>query len=160
MNIVFRKTAWLGGGIWRCRWKSGARRRPGPITGESGGDGVIGNDAFRKELLAQIAARRGPEHYGEERRESENEKAERLIAAALKKARWTEAHLEQQYKGHPVKVRLALQLRAETTLTVAHRSRNGCEWEPAATPCNYCGVPEDNDGGEPLSMQSKELTRL
>ena len=47
------------------------------------------------------------------------EKAERLIAAGLKMARWTEAHLQQQRKGHPVKVRLAQQLRSRTTLSVA-----------------------------------------
>lgn len=78
----------------------------------------LGGDPFRKELLAQIAERRGPEHYGEERRESEQEKAERLIAAGLKKARWSEANLHRQRKGHPVKVRLAQQLREQTTLTV------------------------------------------
>jgi putative transposase len=79
----------------------------------------LGNEGFRKELLAQMAERVGPEHYGEERRESEREKAERLIAAGLKQARWTEGRMEQERKGHPVKVRLGLQLRKQTTLTVA-----------------------------------------
>ncbi|MCU0786374.1 MAG: transposase [Verrucomicrobia bacterium] len=79
----------------------------------------LGGEVFRKELLAQMAERKGAEHYGAERHESEQEKAERLIAAGLKKARWTEADLKRQRKGHPVKVRLAQQLRAQTTLTVA-----------------------------------------
>ena len=65
-----------------------------------------------------MAEARGAEHYGEERRESEAEKAERLMAAGLKKSRWKEADLVRQRKGHPVKVRLAQQLRAQTTLTV------------------------------------------
>ena len=78
----------------------------------------LGGEAFRKELLAQMAEARGAEHYGEERRESEAEKAERLMAAGLKKSRWKEADLVRQRKGHPVKVRLAQQLRAQTTLTV------------------------------------------
>ena len=78
----------------------------------------LGNEAFKKELLAQMAERVGPEHYGEERRASAAEKAEQIIVAGLKAARWTEADLECQRKGHPVKVRLARQLRAQTTLTV------------------------------------------
>ena len=78
----------------------------------------LGGEPFRKELLAQMTERVGPEHYGEERRESEAEKADQIIAAGLKRARWTEADLARQRKGHPVKVRLAQQLRAQTTLTV------------------------------------------
>jgi putative transposase len=73
----------------------------------------LGNEALKKELLEQMAERKGPEHYGEERRESELTKAERLIAAGLKKSRWTEADLGCQRKGHPVKVRLAQQLRLQ-----------------------------------------------
>ena len=78
----------------------------------------LGGEPFRKELLAQMAERKGAEHYGEERRESEMEKAERLIAVGLKKSHWTEDDFGRQRKGHPVKVRLAQQLRAQTTLTV------------------------------------------
>jgi hypothetical protein len=36
----------------------------------------------------------------------------------LKRARWAEADLERDRKGHPVKVRLAQQLREQTRLTV------------------------------------------
>jgi REP element-mobilizing transposase RayT len=78
----------------------------------------LGNEALKQELLGQMAERKGPEHFGAERRESELVKADRLLAAGLKKARWTEADLARQRKGHPVKVRLAQQLRAQTTLTV------------------------------------------
>ena len=78
----------------------------------------LGAEPFRKELLAQMAERKGAEHYGEECRQSEAEKAERVIAAGLKKSRWTESDLHRQRKGHPVKVRLAQQLRQQTTLTV------------------------------------------
>jgi REP element-mobilizing transposase RayT len=78
----------------------------------------LGGEAFRKELLAQVADSRGPEHYGAERRESELEKAEGVIAVGLKVAGWAEADLVRQRKGHPVKVRLAQQLRKQTTLTV------------------------------------------
>ena len=78
----------------------------------------LGGEAFRKELLLQMADRRGAEHYGEERAEIELEKAERIIAAGLKKAHWTKADLKRQRKGHAVKVRLAQQLRKQTLLTV------------------------------------------
>jgi len=78
----------------------------------------LGNDVLKQELLGQMAERKGPEHYGAERRESELAKAERLLAVELKKVRWSEADLARQRKGHPVKVRLAQQLRAHTTLTV------------------------------------------
>jgi hypothetical protein len=78
----------------------------------------LGNDVLKQELLGQMAERKGPEHYGEERRESELEQAERLITAGLHKAGWVEADLARQRKGHPVKVRLAQQLRAQTMLTV------------------------------------------
>ena len=79
----------------------------------------LGAEPFRKELLAQMAESRGAEHYGAARRESELEKAERIIATGLKRARWAESDLKRQRKGHPLKVRLAQQLRAQTTLTVA-----------------------------------------
>ncbi len=78
----------------------------------------LGNEAFRKELLGQMAERVGPEHYGEERHASVAEQADQIIAAGLKRARWTETDLGRQRKGHPVKVRLAQQLRNHTTLTV------------------------------------------
>jgi putative transposase len=77
----------------------------------------LGEAAFRKELLAQMSERLGPEHYGEERAERAEAVAEQLIAAELKRRRWKEADLKTRPKGEPVKVALAARLRAETTLT-------------------------------------------
>jgi REP element-mobilizing transposase RayT len=77
----------------------------------------VGSEAFRKELLAQMKA--GPEHFGEEIRESEEEKAERLIKEELKVLGWRETDLEKRPKGDPAKVRIALRLRQETTMTLA-----------------------------------------
>src|SRR6266550_3454827 len=65
------------------------------------------------------------EHYGEERRESQV-RAERLVLGELRKTGWTEARLESSPKGHRVKVRLALRLRAETTVTYEWIARR---WE-------------------------------
>jgi len=79
----------------------------------------LGEEGFRKELLAQMTERLGAEHYGAERAETALEKAERIIAAELKGRRWTEAELQKRPKGDPSKVKLAQRLRAETVQTVA-----------------------------------------
>ena len=80
----------------------------------------LGEETFRQELLAQMSERMGAEHYGEERTETAEAVAERIIAEALKRRRWKEADLKTRPKGEPVKVKVALaaRLRAETTMTV------------------------------------------
>ncbi len=77
----------------------------------------FGPKTFREELLELIGERHGQQHYGEELRESEEQKAERLIAQALKKMKWTVADLGLRRKGEATKVRLAIQLRTETAVT-------------------------------------------
>jgi putative transposase len=76
----------------------------------------LGDKRFRKELLAEMAGGMGPEHHGEERRESEVEAAERIVRSELRQAGWTEERLGSTPKGHQVKMRVALRLRAETTV--------------------------------------------
>jgi REP element-mobilizing transposase RayT len=88
----------------------------------------LGDKRFRKELLAEMAGGMGPEHYGEERWESEVERAERLVKSELQKAGWQEEKLGSTPKGHKLKVRVALRLRAETTVTygwIADRLKMG-----------------------------------
>jgi REP element-mobilizing transposase RayT len=75
-----------------------------------------GEDAFRRELLLLASQQMGEHHYGEERRESAEDKAARLVAAALKEAGWKESDLALRRKGDPVKIALARQLRRETTM--------------------------------------------
>ena len=77
-----------------------------------------GEEAFRKELLAQVEERRGASHYGKELQESATEKAERLVQEGLQKLGWTEAELATRQKGDEAKLKLAVQLRAETTMTL------------------------------------------
>jgi len=79
----------------------------------------LGSETFRKELLAQMSERRGLEHYGQEIRESAQEKANRIIAQELRKLRWGEEELNQRRKGDPAKLRMALRLRRETTMTLS-----------------------------------------
>ena len=61
----------------------------------------------------------GPEHYGQEIRESGEQKARRTIQVELKKLGWTEAQLLERPKGDPEKIRVARVLRQETTMTLA-----------------------------------------
>ena len=79
----------------------------------------FGEKAFRQELLAQMSERMGAEHYGEERLETAEAKAERIIAEELKRRKWREAELAKRAKGDPAKVAIAGRLRAETTVAVA-----------------------------------------
>ena len=88
----------------------------------------LGDVAFRKELLAQMAEKAGPHHYGEELRESAQEKAERLVGEELKKRKWKEEELGRRRKGDAAKVAIARRLRRETTMTlgwIAQRLRMG-----------------------------------
>ena len=77
----------------------------------------LGEETFRKELLAQMSERLGAEHYGEERAETEQAKAERIIAEELKRQKWKESELQAQPKGAAAKVAVAARLRVETTMT-------------------------------------------
>jgi len=77
-----------------------------------------GEEAFRKELLAQVEERRGAAHYGAELQESATEKAERLVRVELQKLGWTEADLAARRRGDGAKLKLAVKLRAKTTMTL------------------------------------------
>jgi hypothetical protein len=60
----------------------------------------------------------GAEHYGEEIRESAEQKAHRAIEQELKKVGWRKEDLSRHRKGDPHKVKMALRLRRETTMTL------------------------------------------
>ena len=77
----------------------------------------LGDEAFKKELIEAMSERMGAEHYGEERQETAEAKAERIVQAELKRRGWTAKTLAQKRKGDPVKVKIAQRLRAETTMT-------------------------------------------
>jgi hypothetical protein len=62
-------------------------------------------------------------NYGPERAETDEAKAERIIAAELKRRNWTEVTLGQRPKRDAVKVKLAVRLRAETMQTVESLAR-------------------------------------
>jgi len=77
-----------------------------------------GEEAFRRELLRQAGRQMGENHYGEERRESAEDKAARMVALGLKEAGWKPSDLALRRKGDPVKIALARRLRRETTMPV------------------------------------------
>lgn len=88
----------------------------------------LGGNAFRKEVLAQMKEQIREHHYGEERAETEQEQAEGIVQERLKRLGWTEADLEARRKGDREKLKLAIRLREETTVTVkwiAERLRMG-----------------------------------
>jgi hypothetical protein len=63
-------------------------------------------------LLELIAEKQGRRHYREELKESDEQKAERLVKEILTQARCTEADLKRRRKGDRKKARMAARLRA------------------------------------------------
>lgn len=78
----------------------------------------LGSEAFREELVAAAAERVGAENYGAERQETEKAKGQRMVRAELARLGWEESELQGRPKGDKAKVRIAVQLRRETTLSL------------------------------------------
>ena len=88
----------------------------------------FGGDALKTELLARVSERVGSQHYGSERQESGEAKAERLVREELEQLGWMEDDLRCRRKGDAGKVRIARRVRRETTMTlkwIADRLRMG-----------------------------------
>jgi REP element-mobilizing transposase RayT len=78
----------------------------------------VGSKPFRGEMLRYIEEHRGKWHYGAELWESAQAKAEQVIAETLRGEGIGEEELSRWRKGHPFKLRLALRLRTQTTVSV------------------------------------------
>ena len=76
----------------------------------------VGSKAFREDLLALMNC--GPEAAEAEIRESGERKARRLVQTELRALGWSSRDLDRRPKGDPEKVRIALRLRRETTMTL------------------------------------------
>ena len=61
----------------------------------------------------------GPSHFGEAVQKAAQVRAERLVAAGLKRLGWTDGDLRARRKGEPAKVELVQELRAQTTMPLA-----------------------------------------
>ena len=87
-----------------------------------------GSEEFRKELLERMSAWAAPSHYGAELRESEEEKAVRIIAQEIQRLKFPKIDLSRLSKGDPCKIQIARRLRQETTMTlqwIAERLQTG-----------------------------------
>ena len=78
----------------------------------------LGGAELKEQLLAQMEREAGEHHGGEEKRESEEQKAERIVAEELRKRRWVEADLKARRKTDARKVKMAQRLRQETVMTL------------------------------------------
>ena len=97
---------------------------------------------FREELLERIGDKKGAQHHGEELRESDEQKARRLIADMLGKLGWTEKDLGRRPKGDGKKAKMAARLRTETTMTwqwIAEQLAMG-HWRTAANAVRAAGA--------------------
>jgi putative transposase len=84
----------------------------------------VGSQEFRQELLAFAAGRLGPTHYGSERREAQEDKANRLLREEMGRLGWDQETLRQARKGDKRKVRLAVRIRKETTMSLKWIARH------------------------------------
>ena len=74
------------------------------------------------------------QHYGEELRESDEQKAWRIKHQMMREVGWSDANLQQLAKGDEQKMRIAARLRVETTMTwnwIAQQLSMG-HWRTAA----------------------------
>jgi REP element-mobilizing transposase RayT len=78
----------------------------------------VGGEAFRREQLKRMEGKLGAHHSGQLRLEAAEAKAERIIEEELKRSGWKEADLVKRRKGDEGKIRIAVRLRRETTLTI------------------------------------------
>jgi hypothetical protein len=76
----------------------------------------LGDEEFRRELLAQMDGKMGRHHGGAERRESAEQKAGRILQEEHKRRGWDSKELKRRRKADPGKVQVARRLRKETTM--------------------------------------------
>ena len=80
----------------------------------------FGDDANRKEVLVKLdtPSENHESHSGVMLRESQRKKAWDLLQELLRKEKLSESNLKQMRKGDPVKIKLAVELRKHTTMSL------------------------------------------
>ena len=78
----------------------------------------LGGEAFLARLLDRLDGKLTENHQARERTDTAEMKAERIIQSRLEEIGWSENDLRERGKCVPEKIRIAQQLRAETTLTL------------------------------------------
>ncbi|MGA3142781.1 MAG: transposase [Verrucomicrobiota bacterium] len=89
----------------------------------------LGGALLREHVLEMMGCGMGEHHGGEEKRETDEQKAQRLVLEELQKRGWTEQDLKQRRKTDAAKVKMAARLRSETVMTldwIARRLQMGC----------------------------------
>jgi putative transposase len=89
----------------------------------------VGSRAFREELLAQVSQRLGPNHFGQERWESAERKAARIVSEERAILSLSVEQLQLLPSHSEAKLRVARRLRQETTMSlkwVAQQLGIGC----------------------------------
>jgi REP element-mobilizing transposase RayT len=76
-----------------------------------------GSEEFRQELLEQMESSFGAHHAGAEKQESAQAKAERILGEELARLQLRAPDLERARKGDRRKLKIALRLRQETTMS-------------------------------------------
>jgi hypothetical protein len=102
----------------------------------------LGDEEFRAELLAAMKGGNSEYIAGDEIKESEEHKAERIVKEELVRLNWTIRDLKTTLKGDKRKVRIAKRLRKETTMTlkwIAARLNMGM-WTHVANRLYHVGV--------------------
>jgi REP element-mobilizing transposase RayT len=89
----------------------------------------LGGAQLREQVLEMMGCGMGKQHGGEEKRETDEQKAQRLVLEELQKRGWTEQDLKERCKTDVVKVKMAARLRSETVMTldwIARHLQMGC----------------------------------
>jgi REP element-mobilizing transposase RayT len=118
----------------------------------------LGEDIFRKELLAVAEGRIGEHHYGAHRHESAEDKANRIVRETLASLHWSEEELPRRPKGDRNKIHLAQRLRNETTVTlkwIAQRLHMGA-WTNVANRIRHLSNPTHPNQNELFSVNGKD----
>src|SRR5947207_6764948 len=78
----------------------------------------VGAKEFLSRLADQFTIETAEHHSAQIRQESEIEKARRLINEKLTLVGWDRARLQKEPKGHPMKIRIAQEMRNQSTMSV------------------------------------------
>lgn len=111
------------------------REKPGEWTAVRRG-WFLGGAELKDQLLEQMGRGVGEHHGAEEKRETDAQKAERIVEDELRKRRWSAVDLRQRRKTDAMKVQIAARLRRETVQTldwITQRLQMGCgtRWRTA-----------------------------
>jgi hypothetical protein len=89
----------------------------------------LGGAQMKEQVLEWMGRGLGEHHGGEEKRETDEQQAQRVVAGELRKRRWQEGDLARRRKTDAEKVKIAKRVRSQTVMTldwIAARLQMGC----------------------------------